>query len=145
LIEELAEYERLGDQVSGSAELLTEGLFGPRPVAEAVVAEIDSDLVGFAVFFSTFSTFLCRPGLWLEDLFVRPQHRGAGVGGALLAHVAGLAVARGCGRVEWSALDWNELALRFYDRVGAKQLDQWRILRLDGDALDHVAGSRSRR
>ena len=135
LIVALAEYERLRHQVSGTRELLETALFGPRPHAEAVIAEIDSDPVGFALYFHTFSTFVCRPGLWLEDLFVIPEHRRAGVGRLLLSHVASVAVKRGCGRLEWSALGWNEPALRFYAALGAETLSDWRTLRLDGAAL----------
>jgi len=141
LIRELAEYERAADRVSGNEELIAAALFGERPVAEAVIAEIDAGPVGFALFFTTFSTWLCRPGLWLEDLYVRPEHRGLGVGRALLAHVAGIAVERGYGRVEWSALHWNTPALRFYEGVGAARLDEWRVFRLDGETLARAAHS----
>jgi GNAT superfamily N-acetyltransferase len=135
LIVALADYERLRDKVSGTRELLERALFGPRPAAEAVIAEIDSSPVGFALYFHTFSTFVCRPGLWLEDLFVIPEHRRAGVGRLLLSHVAGVAVKRGCARLEWSALGWNEPALRFYAALGAETMSDWRTLRLDGTAL----------
>ena len=104
-----------------------------------MIAELDGEALGYALFFPTFSTFLGRPGLWLEDVFVRPARRGAGVGRALLAHVAGLAVARGCGRMEWSALDWNEPALAFYRGLGARRLGEWQLHRLDGPALAAVA------
>lgn len=134
LIQELAEYEELADAVSGDATLLATALFDDG-VAEALIAEVGEEAVGYAVFFTTFSTFECRPGLWVEDLFVRPDHRRRGIGRALLTHIAGLAVSRGCGRLEWSALHWNEPALRFYDEIGAKRLEQWQALRLEGDAL----------
>jgi GNAT superfamily N-acetyltransferase len=135
LIVALAEYERLRHKVSGTRELLETALFGPHAHAEAVIAEIDSSPVGFALFFHTFSTFLCRPGLWLEDLFVVPEHRRGGVGRTLLSHVAAVAVKRRCARLEWSALGWNEPALSFYAALGAETLDEWQTLRLDGAAL----------
>jgi GNAT superfamily N-acetyltransferase len=140
LIVALADYEHLRHRVTGTRELLEMALFGPRAHAEAVIAELDSSPVGFALFFHTFSTFVCRPGLWLEDLFVIPERRRSGIGRALLAHVAAVAVERGCARMEWSALGWNEPALRFYAALGAETLEEWRTLRLDGDAL-HALGS----
>lgn len=139
LIGELADYERLRHEVVLDAGLLERHLFGERPAAEAVLAEVDGAAVGYALFFPTFSTFLGRPGIWLEDLFVRPARRGAGVGGALLAHLAELAVARDCGRLEWSALDWNEPALAFYRGLGARRMGEWQLHRLDGAALAAVA------
>ncbi|HXE44558.1 MAG TPA: GNAT family N-acetyltransferase [Conexibacter sp.] len=139
LIGELADYERLRDAVVLDAGSLERHLFGERPAAEALLAELDGEAAGYALFFPTFSTFLGRPGIWLEDLFVRPARRGAGIGRALLAHVAGLAVERDCGRLEWSALDWNEPALGFYRGLGAQRLDEWRLHRLDGAALRSVA------
>ncbi len=142
MIGELADYERLRDEVALDAGQLERHLFGERPAAEAAIAETDGKAAGYALFFPTFSTFLGRPGLWLEDLFVRPQQRGAGVGRALLVHVARLAVERDCGRLVWSALDWNEPALAFYRRLGARTLDEWRLHRLDGGALAAVAGGR---
>jgi GNAT superfamily N-acetyltransferase len=141
LIGALADYERLRDQVVLDAALLEEHLFGERPTAEAVIAEVDGEAVGFALFFSSFSTFLGRPGIWLEDLFVLPRRRRGGVGRALLEHVAQVAVARGCGRLEWSALDWNEPALAFYRGLGARVLPEWHLHRLDGAALAAVARS----
>jgi GNAT superfamily N-acetyltransferase len=141
LIGELADYERLRDEVVLDAALLERHLFGERPAAEAVLAEIDGETVGYALFFSTFSTFVGRPGIWLEDLFVRPRRRGGGVGRALLAHVADLAVARGCGRLEWSALDWNEPALAFYRGLGARRMPEWHLHRLDGAALTAFASA----
>lgn len=143
LIGELADYERLRDEVVLDAELLERHLFGERPAAEAVLAEAGGEAAGYALFFSTFSTFLGRPGIWLEDLFVRPARRGGGIGRALLVHVAALAVERGCGRLEWSALDWNEPALGFYRGLGARRMDEWLLHRLDGAALTSVARSRA--
>lgn len=140
LIVALAEYEQLRHRVTGTRELLETALFGPRPSAEAVVAEIDSNPVGFALFFHTFSTFICRPGMWLEDLFVVPEHRRAGIGRMLLSHVAAVAVERRCVRLEWSVLTWNEPAFHFYAALGAEPLEDWRTLRLDGPALRALAG-----
>jgi GNAT superfamily N-acetyltransferase len=139
LVVGLAEYERAVDQVSGSEELLAEALFGPQPHAEAVIAELDGQAVGFALFYGTFSTWTARPGIWLEDLFVLPDRRRGGVGQALLQHVARLAVQRGCARFEWAALNWNAPALAFYDALGAERLDEWQTLRLDGAALARLA------
>lgn len=141
LIAELADYERAADSAVGSEELLETALFGRRPVAEAVIAELDSDPVGFALFYMTFSTWLCLPGIWLEDLYVRPEHRRAGVGRALFAHVAEIAVKRGSGRMEWSALDWNTPALSFYQGLGASIVDGWHTHRLQGTALERAARS----
>ena len=135
LIRELAEYERLGDQVVGTEADVDRHLFGERPAAEAVVAELGGEPAGFALFFTTFSTFLSRPGIWLEDVFVCPEHRRAGIGRALIEHLAALAVERGCGRMEWSALDWNEPALAFYRGLGARPLSDWVMHRLEGEAL----------
>lgn len=139
LIVELAVYERSPDQVRGNPELLRESLFGPAPAAEAVIAEREGEAVGFALFHGTFSTWECRPGLWLEDLYVPPAHRRDGVGEALLRHVAAIAVERGYPRLGWTALDWNEPALSFYAKLGAETLGEWQMLRLSGDALRHVA------
>ena len=139
LFRELAEYEQLLDQLQATEERLHEALFGARPAAEALIAEIDSEPVGYALFFPTFSTFLAIQGIWLEDLFVRPAHRGAGVGKALLAAVAAAARARGAERLEWSALDWNELALGFYRSIGAQQMNEWITHRLLGAELASLA------
>ena len=141
LISELADYERAPEKVVGSEELLERALFGTPPHAEAVIASVDGEPVGFALFFGTFSTWLCRPGLWLEDLYVRPSRRGAGVGRAMLAHVASIAVARGCGRLEWVVLHWNEPAIAFYRGLGAERMEEWETMRLTGDALAAVATS----
>jgi GNAT superfamily N-acetyltransferase len=138
-IVELAVYERAPDAVTGTPEMLADALFGPAPSAEALVAELDGEPAGFALFHGTFSTWECRPGIWLEDLYVPDRYRRAGVGGALLARVAALAVERGCPRLEWQALDWNELALGFYRRLGAERLSAWELHRLAGEALGRVA------
>ncbi|MEO7245131.1 MAG: GNAT family N-acetyltransferase [Rubrivivax sp.] len=135
LIGKLAEFERLTHLMQVTPARLAEHLFGPRPVAEAVVAQRAGSLVGFALFFTNFSTFLGRPGLYLEDLYVQPAERGRGTGRALLTHLGALAVERGCGRFEWSVLDWNEPAIGFYERMGATLLPEWRICRVSGDAL----------
>lgn len=135
LIRELAKFEKLEDQVVLTDELLRTGLFGPRPYAETVIAEEGGEAIGFALFFHTFSTFLARPGLYLEDLFVLEDHRGQGVGRALLAHLARLAVERECGRLEWAVLNWNQEAIRFYERLGAKPNSEWTVYRLSGESL----------
>lgn len=135
LVRELAEFEKLTHLVEVTPQRLHTHLFGDRPVAEAVVAEVSGQVVGFALFFTNFSTFLGRPGLYLEDLYVQPAQRGAGIGQALLRHLAALANQRGCGRFEWSVLDWNVDAIRFYERMGATLLPEWRICRVTGEAL----------
>lgn len=141
LIGGLADYEHLRDQLVLDSALLERHLFGERPAAEATIAEVGGAAVGYALFFPTFSTFLGQPGIWLEDLFVLPAHRRVGIGRALLLHVARLALARDCGRLEWSALDWNEPALAFYRGLGASRLDEWRLHRLDAAALAAVVRS----
>jgi GNAT superfamily N-acetyltransferase len=141
LIVELAEYERAAEQVVGTPALLDEALFGDDPAAEALIARREAEAVGFALFYRTFSTWTCRPGIWLEDLYVRPAHRRGGVGRKLLAEVAAIAVARGCPRLEWSALHWNTPALDFYAGLDASRLGDWMMHRLDGDALAAVASS----
>jgi GNAT superfamily N-acetyltransferase len=141
LIRELAEYERLSHSVVATEAGLRETLFGPRPFAEALIAENGSDVVGFALFFHNYSTFLGQPGIYLEDLFVRPAYRGRGAGTALFRRLARLAVDRGCGRLEWAVLDWNEPALKFYRRVGAVPMDDWTVQRLTGEALARLADS----
>jgi GNAT superfamily N-acetyltransferase len=144
LIRELAEFEQLTHLVQATPEKLRPHLFGERPAAEALVAEADVDgraeVVAFALFFTNFSTFLAQPGLYLEDLYVRPAQRGRGIGRALLRRLAEAAVARGCGRFEWSVLDWNADAIRFYEHMGAAVLPDWRICRVTGDALRDLAG-----
>lgn len=144
LIAELAEFERLTHLLEVTADTLAPHLFGERPVVECMVGEIDGEVVAFALFFTNFSTFLGKPGLYLEDLYVRPAHRGSGLGKALLEHLGALAVERGCGRFEWSVLDWNERAIRFYEGMGATVLPDWRICRVTGEALARFAGEPSR-
>jgi GNAT superfamily N-acetyltransferase len=139
LIRALAEYEKLGHEVVSTEEQLAQALFSPRPFAETVLAEVDGVAAGLALFFPTYSTFVGKAGIHLEDLFVLPAFRRQGVGGALFRHVAGLAVARGCGRYEWSVLDWNEPALAFYRERGATLLADWRLCRLSGTALERAA------
>ncbi|MEO5697996.1 MAG: GNAT family N-acetyltransferase [Burkholderiaceae bacterium] len=135
LIRELAEFEKLSDLVQVTPEKLRPQLFGERPAAEALVAERDGQVVAFALFFTNFSTFLAQPGLYLEDLFVRADHRGCGIGKALLTRLASLALERNLGRFEWSVLDWNENAIRFYESMGATVMPDWRICRVTGDQL----------
>jgi GNAT superfamily N-acetyltransferase len=139
LFAELAAYEQLSDKLQASERPLHEALFGARPAAEALIAECDSQAVGYALFFPTFSSFLTNRGVWLEDLFVLPSHRGAGVGRALLSAVAARVHHSGGGRLEWSALDWNALALGFYRGIGARTMDEWIAHRLDGEALARLA------
>ncbi|HEY7672483.1 MAG TPA: GNAT family N-acetyltransferase [Gammaproteobacteria bacterium] len=139
LIRQLAEYEKLAHEVTASEQVIRDSLFGPKPAAEVLLAHAGSVPIGFAVFFQNFSTFLGKPGIYLEDLFVLPDWRRKGVGKRLLSSVAALAVARGCGRFEWAVLDWNEPALRFYKSLGTRVMDDWRICRLTGDALQRVA------
>lgn len=142
LIRGLAEYEKLSHQCVATEALLRENLFGPRPYAESLIGELDRVPAGFALFFHNFSTFLARPGIYLEDVFVRPDHRGRGLGSALLRAVARIAVERNCGRFEWSVLDWNESAIGFYQSRGATVMPDWRICRVTGDALRDLAGAR---
>jgi GNAT superfamily N-acetyltransferase len=142
LVRALAEYERLAHLVAADEEQLAVELFGPAARAEAVLGLAGGVAVGFAVYFHNFSTFLGRRGLYLEDLFVRPEHRRRGYGRQLLRHVARLAHARGCGRFEWMALDWNEPAIRFYKSLGAVELAEWRLFRVTGDALARLAAER---
>jgi GNAT superfamily N-acetyltransferase len=139
LISELADYEQLSHAMRATDESLRAALFGPRPAAEAVIAYADDEAAGFALFFQNFSTFEGKPGLYLEDLFVRPAWRHRGAGFALLRHLAAIAVERDYGRMEWSVLDWNELALEFYRRIGAQPLDDWTIHRLAGEKLRTLA------
>jgi len=139
LIRGLARFEKLEQEVVMTEELLATGLFGDRPYAEVVLAEDDGRPVGFALFFHNFSTFLGRPGIYLEDLFVIPEQRGRGFGRMLLAHLARLAVERGCGRLEWAVLDWNRDAIQFYERLGARPNSDWTVYRLAGEALTGLA------
>ncbi len=139
LIRALAEYEKLSHEVVLREEELHQHLFGERRYAEVVLAEDAGQVVGFALFFHNYSTFLSKPGIYLEDLFVLPEHRGRGHGKALLSHLAKLAVARGCGRFEWSVLDWNTPAIQFYESFGAEMQHEWKIFRLTGEALQRFA------
>ena len=139
LIGALASYERLTAEVTGTPDRLRDHLFGARRYAEVLVAERDGRTVGFALFFHSYSTFRTAPFVYLEDLFVEPEHRGHGVGTALLARVAGLAMERGCARVQWAVLDWNAPAIAFYERHGAEVLPDWRLCRVTGDALARLA------
>lgn len=140
LIRELAAYEKLAHEVTATVADLERSLSGPRPEAEALIAELDDEPVGFALYFHNYSTFLGRHGLYLEDLYVEPACRGRGVGEALLRRLAAVAVERGCGRFEWSVLDWNEPAAGFYRNLGARSMDDWTVWRVDGEALEHLAG-----
>ena len=135
LIRGLAEYEKLAHEVVATEAALRATLFGDRPAAEVLLAEEDGQAVGLALFFRNYSTFLARPGIYLEDLFVEPAFRGRGIGKALLQAVARLAVQRGCGRFEWSVLDWNTPAIRFYEALGARPMSDWTVMRVTGEAL----------
>ena len=139
LIRELAVYERIEHEMDATEDDVREALFGEWPSAEAILAYAAGELAGYALFFHNFSTLVGRRGLYLEDLFVLPAFRGRGVGRRLLSHVAHLAVERRCGRMEWSVLDWNEPAIRFYRSIGAKPMDEWTVYRLTGDALARAA------
>jgi GNAT superfamily N-acetyltransferase len=138
-IRELAEYEKLAHEVSATVAQIESTLFGENPVAEVVIAEWEGRPAGCALFFANYSTFLALPGVYLEDLFVRPEFRGKGIGKALLSHLAGIVVERGWGRLDWSVLDWNEPAINFYVGLGARPLDDWTQFRLDGEALKAVS------
>lgn len=143
MIKALADYEKMAGDVVATEEGLREAIFGPRPFVEVVLGEVGAAPVGFALFFHNFSTFRGAPGLYLEDLFVDPEWRGRGFGRRLLAHLAALAVERGCHRMEWSVLDWNESAIAFYRGAGARLLDDWRLCRLTGEALLALANRSS--
>jgi GNAT superfamily N-acetyltransferase len=145
LIRALARYERLEDEVVGTEADLREHLFGAHPRAEVSLVEEGGHITAFALFFHNYSTFLCKPGLYLEDLFVLPDHRRKGHGRALLAHLAGIALERGCGRFEWSVLNWNEPAVAFYRSLGAVILDDWRVFRVTGEALGRLAAQQGER
>jgi GNAT superfamily N-acetyltransferase len=140
LIRALADYEKLAHEVRFDEALLGSKLFSPRPYAEVIIGEIDGDPQGFALFFHNFSTFEGKPGVYLEDLFVRPAARGSGLGKALLSCLAAIAVERDCARLEWSVLDWNEPSIGFYKALGARMMDEWTVMRVDGDALTSLAG-----
>lgn len=141
LIRDLAEYEKLAHEVRFDEAVLGEKLFGPRPYAEVVIGELDGAAQGFALFFHNFSTFEGRPGIYLEDLYVREAARGSGLGKALLAHLAALAVERDCARLEWSVLDWNTPSIGFYRGLGARSMDEWTGMRLDGEALNALGAA----
>lgn len=143
LILELATYEKLSEAVAGDAETLRRSLFEQR-AAEALILELDGEAIGYAIFFTTFSTFECRSGIWLEDLYVRPEHRRGGIGRAVMEQLAALALERGHARLEWCALEWNEPALRFYEALGATRLEDWRMLRLGREAMERLSGSPQR-
>ena len=140
LIQELAVYEKLEHMAVGTPPLLHEALFGKRPVCEALIAEVGGRAVGFALYFPTFSTFLCKPGLYLEDLFVEPAHRGSGIGKALLQRLAAITVERDGGRFEWRVLDWNEPSIKFYEALGATIMREWLLARVTGPELARLAG-----
>jgi GNAT superfamily N-acetyltransferase len=140
LILELAEYEKLRDAVSGDAEVLRQTLFEQR-AAEALLIEAGGEAIGYAIFFTTFSSFECRSGIWLEDVYVRPSHRRGGIGRRLMEHLAALALERGHVRLDWCALDWNEPALRFYDELGAIRLDDWKLLRLELEGMRRLTAA----
>ena len=140
LIRALADYERMADEVVMNADLLRTALFGERRYAEVLIAEAAGEPVGFALFFHNFSTFVGRPGIYLEDLFVKPEHRGSGLGRALLKRLAAIAVERDCGRMEWAVLDWNEPSIGFYKKLGARPNEEWTVYRLAGEALHNLAG-----
>ncbi len=142
-IRKLAEYEKLSHQVAATEDLLRETLFGERRAAEVLIARLEEEPAGFALFFHNFSTFLGRPGLYLEDLFVEPAHRGKGIGKALLVEIAKIAKARNCGRFEWAVLDWNRPAIDFYQSFGATPLEDWTIFRVTGAALDNLASQKA--
>ena len=140
LIRELARYEKLEHELAATEEKVAKALFGKRPYAETLIAEVNGEPAGFALFFHNFSTFLAQPGIYLEDLFVKPEQRSHGVGRALLERLAQIAVERDCGRLEWAVLDWNEDAIRFYERLGAKPNAEWTVYRLAGESLRTLAG-----
>jgi len=139
LVSALAEYEKLSHEVTGTPADLERSLFGDRPYAEAILARVDGQPVGFALFFHNFSTFLMKPGIYLEDLFVLPDYRGQGIGKQLLHYLGHLAIQRGCGRLEWMVLDWNDSAIGFYERMGAQVKPEWQLCRVTGEALASLA------
>lgn len=138
LIRELAHFEKLETEVIATVEILEDSFFGPQPVAGALLARVDGKLAGYAIYFFTFSSFLGRAGIWLEDLYVRPEFRKRGLGGQLIKAVAQIGVQRNCGRFEWTALDWNENALDFYDKLGAQKLGEWVLLRMNSPELQKL-------
>lgn len=142
LIREIARFEHLEHEVEATVELLENSLCGPEPAGGALLAHCDGQVVGYAIYFFTFSSFVGRPGIWLEDLYVRPQFRQRGLGRGLIEAVARIGAARNCGRFEWTALNWNQRALEFYRDLGARAMDEWKLLRLDADGLRRLAGGR---
>jgi GNAT superfamily N-acetyltransferase len=144
LIRALATYERAPNEVTATEEELVEVLFGKKPAAELLLVLEKDAAAGFAVFFYNFSTWLGRPGLYLEDLFVRPEHRGKGYGRSLLVELAKIARERGCGRMEWAVLDWNDPAIQFYRKLGAKPMDEWTVFRLTRDGIERLAAADSK-
>ena len=144
MIRGLAEYEKLSDRVTATEAGLREQLFGARPAAEACLVYVGDEPIGFAVFFSNFSTFAGRPGIYLEDLFIEPKWRGRGYGRRLLAHVAAIGVARGCDRMSWAVLPWNQPAIEFYRRLGASKVTEWETFNIAGEAFERLAGQRNR-
>jgi len=142
LILELAEYEKLADKVAGDAEILRRTLFEEKAAEALMIESADGEAIGYAIFFTTVSSFECRPGIWLEDVYVRPEHRRGGIGRAVMGHLAQLAHQRGHVRLEWVALDWNEPALNFYEGLGAERLDDWIIHRLERDGISRLADPR---
>jgi GNAT superfamily N-acetyltransferase len=139
LVRKLAEYEKLSHMMVATETDFHEALFGCKPVVEGLVAVIGSDTIGYALYFSTFSTFLGRMGIYLEDIYVEPEHRGKGIGKALLKRLAQIAVERGCGRMEWTVLDWNQPSIEFYERLGAVRMPEWQLCRLTGEPLERLA------
>lgn len=139
LILELAGYEKMADQVAGDPEVLRRSLFEEKAAEALLLETADGEAVGYAIFFTTFSTFECRSGIWLEDVYVRPEHRRGGIGRAVMEHLANLALERGHVRLDWVALEWNEPALNFYDQLGARRLDDWKLLRLEKDGIRRLA------
>jgi GNAT superfamily N-acetyltransferase len=139
LVKELAEYEKLSHDVVATVDDVRSSLFGDKPSAECLIARVDGVPVGFAIFFHNYSTFLARRGIYLEDLFIRPAHRGSGYGRALLAEIARIAIDRKCGRLEWAVLDWNAPAIAFYEKLGAREMKEWRLHRLTGEGLEALA------
>jgi GNAT superfamily N-acetyltransferase len=138
MIRELAEFEHLLHEAVATETGIADALFGARPYAEVLIARVGPDVAGFALFFHNYSTFMGKPGIYLEDLYIRPSYRGHGCGKALLTHIARLAVERGCGRYEWSVLDWNQRAIDFYQALGAKPMSDWTIMRVTGEALEKM-------
>lgn len=140
LILELASYEKMADEVVGDAEVLRRSLFEEKAAEALLLETADGEAIGYAIFFTTFSTFECRSGIWLEDVYVRPEHRRGGIGRLVMEHLANLALDRGHVRLDWVALEWNELALNFYEQLGARRLDDWKLLRLEKDGIRRLAG-----